>query len=442
MQPGRERTVKLLQTPAFDEHNPPADNLLADCVHCGFCLPSCPTYLLWGEEMDSPRGRIYLMKEGLEGQPLTDSMARHFDLCLGCMACVTACPSGVRYNKLIESTRQQVERRYTRNFVDRLYRRSIFELFPHPERLRRLIPLLWAYQRSGIPGILRHSGVLSKLPSHLVSAHDIMPAVHGPISSMRVRELTPACGERRARVAMLTGCVQSVFFGEVNAATVRVLAAEGCEVFAPRQQPCCGALGVHAGREEDAKRYARKLIDVFERYAPDLIAVNAAGCGSSMKEYGDLLADDPEYAGKAESFAARVRDVSELLVELGPRAVRHRIDASVAYHDACHLAHAQGIRQQPRQLLASIPGVKLVTIAESEICCGSAGIYNLVEPKPAAELGERKARNIIATNADVVVSSNPGCTLQIKAAASKLQNEIKVLHPMEILDISLRGVKL
>ncbi len=425
---------------AFDAHNPPSPELIDDCVHCGFCLPACPTYTLWGEEMDSPRGRIHLMRLGNEGSAaMTDTFVNHFDRCLGCMACMTACPSGVQYDQLIEATRQQIERRHDRAPADALFRRFIFALFPHRERLRLLVPFMLLYQNSGLRGLVERSGLMSQLPARLAALHAMMPVV----SRSRLRTPVPnykrASGVRRARVGLLTGCVQSVFFPHVNAATVRVLASEGCDVYAPETQGCCGALCLHAGQEEAAKTYARDLIVAFEGLRLDYVVTNAAGCGSNMKEYGRLLRDDPLFAERAARFSARVRDVTELLVELEPVAVRRPIKARIVYQDACHLAHAQGIRRQPRTLLQGIPGVELIPIEEAELCCGSAGIYNLVEPEAAAQLGERKARNILGTGVRLVASANPGCALQIQASARKLGKPIRVVHPIELLDLSIHG---
>lgn len=416
-------------------------NLLDDCTHCGFCLPSCPTYILWGEEMDSPRGRIHAMKLLQEGRTdLTPKLVQHFDSCLGCMGCLTACPSGVQYEKLIESTRSRIETTYPRTSGDRLFRRFIFELFPHPARLRLLAPFLILYRRMGLPDLVERIGILKKLPPRLASLHSLMPATTWRNFRRKLPErISPKQSEiTRARVGLLTGCVQRVFFSDVNAATMRVLAAEGCEVYAPTAQGCCGALALHSGREEAAKENARRLIDTFSSEKLDYIVVNAAGCGSSMKEYGHLLRDDPLYAEKAAEFSSRVRDVTELLDQLGPTAPRRSVHAKVAYHDACHLAHAQGIRRPPRAMLESIPGVQIVPIEEQEVCCGSAGIYNLVEPVPAAELGERKARNVIATGATIVASANPGCTLQIESHSRRLGHPVRVLHPVQLLDIALR----
>ncbi len=422
---------------AFDAHRPPDRELLDDCVHCGFCLPTCPTYVLWGEEMDSPRGRIHLMSQGVGGAPMDATMVRHIDQCLGCMACVTACPSGVQYDKLIEATRAQVERRYDRPAAGRAYRRLIFALFPYPRRLRALRGPLRIYQRSRLGPLLDRLGVRRLLPPTLRAMEELLPDL-GPAE--RVPPRTAAVGVRRRTVGMLLGCVQREFFPGVNAATVRVLAAEGCEVHAPAGQGCCGALSMHSGREGEAIRFARRTIAAFADV--DTVVVNAAGCGSSMKEYGHLLRDDPEWAGPAAAFAAKVRDVSELLDELEPVATRHPLPVTVAYHDACHLAHAQGVREQPRRLLRGIPGLRIAEIAEGEICCGSAGVYNLLQPEPARELGDRKAANVVATGADVLVTANPGCLLQVAAGLHRSGRSMPMAHTVEVLDASLRGVPL
>ena len=419
---------------AFDDHRPPRLDLINDCVHCGFCLPTCPTYVLWGEEADSPRGRIYLMETGLAGEPMTDSMVQHFDRCLGCMACVTACPSGVRYDRLIEDTRAQVERRHPRTRAERLLRGAIFRLFPYPRRLRLLRGPLRAYQGSGVRRLL--GPLLARTPT-LATLESLAPRLRRP---ERLPERVPAVGPCRAVVGMLTGCVQRAFFPDVNAATARVLAAEGCDVVLPRAQGCCGALSVHTGREAEAQRFARSLIDAFEDAGVDYLVVNAAGCGSSLKEYGDLLRDDPSYAERAAELAAKVRDVSEVLVELGPVAPRHPLPLSVAYHDACHLAHAQGVRAQPRRLLADIPGLSLREIASAEICCGSAGVWNVLNPEPARELGDRKARDVLATGADLLVTANPGCLMQVAAAVHRAGGAIGLAHTVQVLDASIRGL--
>jgi glycolate oxidase iron-sulfur subunit len=418
-----------MATGAFDETRPPEPRLIEDCVHCGFCLPTCPTYVLWDEEMDSPRGRILLMRAGHEeGPDLTLAQVQAWDNCLGCMACVTACPSGVQYDKLIEDTRQQVERRYARPRLERLRRRAPFALFPHPARLRALAPLLSAQRALRLDRLAERVGPLQPL---------VRLAPRTPLREAwrRLPERTPAAAPRRGRAGFLQGCVQRVFFSEVNAATVRVLAAEGWEVFAPGRPACCGALELHTGFGEEARARARRTIAAFEDC--DVVVANAAGCGSAMKDYGHLFRDDPAWAQRAAAFSGKVRDVTELLVEHEPVAERHPLELTVAYHDACHLAHAQGVRSQPRELLGRIPGLELREPAEWELCCGSAGVYNLLKPQPAAELGERKAGNLLATDAEAVAAANPGCALQIAAHTKALGRELPVYHPMELLDASL-----
>jgi glycolate oxidase iron-sulfur subunit len=423
--------------PAFDAHKPPELDLIEDCVHCGFCLPTCPTYVLWNEEMDSPRGRIVLMSEGLQpDSELTDTMAGHFDNCLGCMACVTACPSGVRYDLLIEDTRQQVERRHPRTAGERLLRRVLFATFPHPGRLRATIPAIVLFRRSGLARRAQRSRLLERFPL-MRTLSELAPPVTLRDALHRLPPVTRAVGEKRGTVGFLQGCVQRAYFGDVNAATVDVLAAEGFEVHAPRAPRCCGALGLHAGQEEDSLPLAKATIEAFERY--DHVVVNAAGCGSAIKDYGHLLRDEPEWAQRAAALSARARDVHELLATVSPRAKRHPVRMKVAYHDACHLAHAQGVRSQPRQLLRSSPGLELVEPAEWELCCGSAGIYNLTRPEAARDLGVRKADNLLATGAEAIAAANPGCTLQIAAHLERKGEPRPLLHPMQLLAQSIRG---
>ena len=422
---------------AFDTHKPPEIDLIEDCVHCGFCLPTCPTYVLWNEEMDSPRGRIVLMSEGLqEDSVLSDTMVGHFDNCLGCMACVTACPSGVRYDLLIEDTRQQVERQHPRTRRERLLRRALFSTFPYPGRLRATIPLIVAFRSSGLARRAQQSRLVDRVPL-LRTLAELAPPVRLRDTLQRLPAVTRAAGEKRGTVGFLQGCVQRAYFGDVNAATVAVLAAEGFEVHAPRAPRCCGALGLHAGQEEDSLPLAKATIEAFEGY--DHVVVNAAGCGSAIKDYGHLLRDDPEWSERAAALAARARDVHELLASVPPRAKRHPVELTVAYHDACHLAHAQDIRAQPRQLLRAIPGLELVEPAEWELCCGSAGIYNLTRPEAARQLGERKADNLLATGAAAIAAANPGCTLQIAAHLERKGRPLPLVHPMQLLAQSIVG---
>ena len=427
-------------TSGYDAYHPPSDELIDKCVHCGFCLPVCPTYVLWQEEMDSPRGRIYLMKMAAEGDALiNETWVGHFDACLGCMACMTACPSGVDYGKLIEATRAQIERRYARSPAEKRFRRFLFSTFTRPDRLRSFLRPLRLYQKAGLQALVRSMGIPKLLPARLRAMEALLPQVP---SQETLPELIPAQGERRCRVGLLLGCVQRVFFPQVNAATARVLAAEGCEVAVPAAQPCCAALLVHAGEEEQAVQLARQTIDAFEKARVDAVIINAAGCGSNVKEYGHLLRDDPEYAGRAKAFAAKCRDVSEFLSGLEPRATCHALRLRVAYHDACHLQHAQGVRTQPRTLLRRIPQLELLEIPEAAICCGSAGIYNLVQPEAATQLGDRKAGHVAALNADIVVSGNPGCLLQLESALARMRRKLPVRHIVELLDASIRGVSL
>jgi glycolate oxidase iron-sulfur subunit len=361
------------------------------------------------------------------------------DSCLSCMGCLTSCPSGVKYDQLVTATRAQIERQVRRPVRERAARAFIFGLFPHPRRLRVARAALVVAEASGLRRVLRHPAVVAHLPPVVRAMESVAP----PLSRVeRLNRRLPAEGQRRGTVAMLTGCVQSVFFSSVNAATGRVLAAEGFDVEIPKTQGCCGALSGHAGREEEAIRYAKATIDAFDACGADKIVVNAAGCGSAMKEYGRLLRDEAGYAERAEQFAAQTRDLSEFLVEAGQRARRNPLHATIAYHDACHLAHAQGIRDAPRALLDTIPGLERQEVAEAQLCCGSAGVYNLLQPGPARELGDRKASNLRATGAEIVVTSNPGCMIQIRAAAERGGWSVVALHLAEVLDASVRGAGL
>jgi glycolate oxidase iron-sulfur subunit len=426
---------------AFDSHHPPPVKLIDECVHCGFCLPTCPTYSLWGEEMDSPRGRIYLMKMASEGLvQLEETFVQHFDRCLGCMACMTACPSGVKYDKLFESTRAQIVRNYTPPLSERILRGMILSLFPNTGRLRVMAKFLWLYQKSGLQSLARSLGISRILPARLRAMESLLPDLTRPGASARMPARVAAQGEQRLRVGLLLGCVQSVFFSDVNAATARVLAAEGCEVIMPPAQGCCGSLMMHSGWEQQGLDRARALIDAFEAEHVDVIVTNAAGCGSNLKNYGYQLRDDPQYAAKAADFAARCKDISEVLAMLAPRAERGPLPMRVAYHDACHLQHAQGVRSAPREVLRTIPGLEILEVPESGICCGSAGIYNMMEPVPAQELGDRKVKNCLGTGADLIASSNPGCLLQLQAGMARAGQHLPVVHMIELLDASLRHV--
>jgi glycolate oxidase iron-sulfur subunit len=430
---------------SFDAHNPPEPAVMDKCVHCGFCLPACPTYVLWGEEMDSPRGRIWLMRKAATGEaPLDNIFQQHIDRCLGCMACMTACPSGVEYNKLIEDTRGQVERQaertHSRSLSDRLFRKLLFATFPHPKRLRLLGVPLAMYQRTGLQKFIRDSGMLKLVPARLRSMEALLPPV--PLNPFHSLPRTVSSANKsRGRVAMLTGCVQDAFFAHVNAATARVLAAEGFEVIIPQSQSCCGALMVHSGLDQPAADYAKRMIATFEAANVDTIVINAAGCGSTMKEYGHLLRNDPVWSARAAAFSAKCKDISEVLSAVTPIAPRRPINLRVAYHDACHLRHAQAIFTQPRALLAQIPELTIEELAEANLCCGSAGVYNLLNPEPANELGDRKVQHLLATGADAVISANPGCLLQLMNGLRRRGHaELPTFHMVELLDASIRGL--
>ena len=421
----------------------PDRKLVDDCVHCGFCLPACPTYQNWGEEMDSPRGRIYLMKGLLEHRvQLTDAVRGHFDACLGCMACVTACPSGVKYDALIEQQRAQLERDKPRKLFDRLFRAMIFALFPHPARLRAMLWVQALYQKSGVQWLLRRLGFFKLMPRRLAQLERVMPSVGVHELRARLPAFSAATSSRRGRVALLAGCVQRVYFPGVNEATIRVLNAEGYDVLLPEEQGCCGALSLHAGREHEAKELARAMIEMFEREPVDAVLVNAAGCGSHMKTLGRLFADEPAFAERGHQFDLRVRDVTEFLAAVKPAAARHPVRVRAAVHDACHLRHAQRIFEEPRALLRGIPELILLEVPDPEQCCGSAGIYNLIQPESAEAIGKRKVDNVLSTNAELLVSGNPGCTLQIQAILRDRGFSLPALHPIELLDLSIRGAPL
>ena len=402
---------------------------LRACVHCGICLPQCPTYRVLGEEMDSPRGRVYLMRAAAEGRAeLTPGLARHLDLCLGCRACETACPSGVPFGQLLEATRAQLDRKRVRA---RESAHAMLEwalsIFPHPDRLGALLWPLRLYQASGLRTLVRASGILA--PFKRLQAMDaLLPRVLPGASSLP--ELIPARGRARGRAALLTGCVQRFFFPEINLATARLLSAAGWEVVVPRAQGCCGALHLHAGRLDEFRAMARSLMAALGRDV-DIVVTNAAGCGSALKEYGHWLGDE-----EAERFAGLVKDISEVLVDADLPLGELR--ETVTYHDACHLAHGQKVRAQPRELLRRIPGVTLVELTDSDLCCGSAGVYNLLEPEMAAELGRRKLERIRETGARIVAAGNPGCIMQISQQALEAGLALEVMHPVTLLSRALR----
>jgi len=353
---------------------------------------------------------------------------------------MTACPSGVQYDKLIEDTRAQVERNIPRPAADALFRKLLFATFPYANRLRLLALPMLVYQRSGLQKLVRASGLLHTLPKRMAAMESLLPRVPANLFHHLPTRIAPSSAPRR-RVGMLSGCVQQVFFQHVNEATARVLAAEGCEVVIPQTQPCCGALMVHSGLDDQAAHLARQMIAAFESANVDTIVINAAGCGSTMKEYGYLLRDDPAWSARAAAFSAKCKDISEILCELPAQAPRHPLPMRVAYHDACHLRHAQAIHEQPRRLLSTIPNLEVVDVEEANLCCGSAGVYNLLNPEPASQLGDRKVEKLLAANAEAVISANPGCLLQLMSGLRRRGLEaIPTFHMVELLDASIRNV--
>jgi glycolate oxidase iron-sulfur subunit len=397
--------------------------------------------------MDSPRGRIYLMNGVTEHQiPLNSTIGQHFDTCLGCLACVTACPSGVKYDQLIGSTRPQVERNLPRTGPEQWLRRLIYSLLPYPQRLRLLLGPVVLYQKTGLQRLLRSLKIWDNIAPQLAALESLLPPHLSPQAfETHWPRTIPAQGTRRYRVGLILGCVQRLFNPAVNQATIQVLTANGCEVVIPPGQGCCGALSHHQGQEQQAQSLARQMIDSFSGEELDAVIINASGCGHTLKEYGQILAEDPIYGPKAEQFVPKVKDVQEFLVDVGltaPLAPLQESPLTVVYQDACHMLHGQRISLQPRQLLRQIPGVRLREPIDAALCCGSAGIYNILQPQVSAELGRQKAKNLLDTDAQVIVSANIGCFVQISKHLRLEGNNVPVFHPMELLDRSIRGLKL
>jgi glycolate oxidase iron-sulfur subunit len=394
--------------------------LLRACVHCGLCLDACPTYVELGREADSPRGRIHLIRAVESGVlPLGEEVVRHLDLCLGCRACETACPSGVRYGAIIEEARAYIERSHRRAWRERLRRLAMLSVFPYPERMRLLLGPVRALQAAG----------LWPLAQRLIPFAALVP----PLRPLRpLAERHPAAGAERGRVGLLAGCVARDIFAATNEATIRVLNHNGVTVLVPPAQACCGALHVHGGDPDTARAMARRNLGAFPEDL-DAVVVNAAGCGAAMKEYGALLAGNARWAERARGFAGKVRDVTEFLAGLPAHPPATPLRERVAYHDACHLAHGQQVREAPRALLRLIPEIDLVELPESDLCCGSAGSYNLTEPEMARRLCERKVDNVVASGASCVASANPGCTMQILSGLRARGSTVRVAHPVELL---------
>jgi Fe-S oxidoreductase len=408
---------------------------LYQCVHCGLCLNQCPTYRVTRLEPESPRGRIHLVKAAADGRiELNERFAEHLYLCLLCRACESACPSGVQYGRIAEAAREQIGPPGS-EISRKILNFAFTQLLPYRRRLRLLFALLRFYQRTGLQRALRHV-----LPKKLRDMDALLPVTPRRFFKPPVPVL-PAVGARRAKVAMLDGCVMPILFGAVNDATVRVLQRNGCEVLFPKEQTCCGALNLHNGETAAAKRMARRNIDAFLASEADAIIVNAAGCGAAMKEYGYLLRDDPEYRDKAARFSKTVKDAGEFLAELGLVGKLGPIQITVTYQDPCHLAHGQRVRNQPRQLLQAIPGLTLIEMEGADRCCGSAGIYNLTHAEMSQQLLDEKMRAIGATRAGAVVAPNPGCMLQLRAGAARCGSELEVYHLMDLLERAYRAAE-
>jgi glycolate oxidase iron-sulfur subunit len=413
---------------------------LLKCTHCGFCLPTCPTYRELGLEMDSPRGRLYLIKSVLHGRSeFDDDFKTYIYRCLDCRACETACPSGVPFGVLIEQARAAFEKAYERPARQKRLLRIVFdELLPYQNRIRTLFGLFRFYQRSGLQWAARRLGIL-KLMGRMGEMESLLPPL--PSDSLRraLKPVTPAVGERRYRVGFVSGCIMEPMFADINLATVRVLAENGCEIVTPPDQTCCGALHMHNGARDRAISLAKRNIDVFLRENFDAIVINSAGCGAALKEYKELLEHDPTYADRAREFSAKMRDVSEWLDEIGLKAPRHPIPKRITYDEPCHLLHGQKVSAQPRRLLKSVPGVEWVELRESDWCCGSAGVYNIVQPELSAQILERKLKFVRDTEADVLLTGNPGCLLQLRNGIRKAGMKMAVMHPVELLDWSYSG---
>ncbi len=408
------------------------------CVHCGLCLNACPTYRELGLEMDSPRGRVYQMVQVSEGAPITPSYVEHIGLCLACRGCESACPSGVPYGRMVEDARAQIEAQAHRGRIAGAARRFAFERLLQSRALMTAAgTLLYLYEASGVKALVRGMGLL-KMLGPFGDLAQLAPSAEPPFFFRQIGHTFPANGPKRYRVAFLSGCIANVAFARLNEATVRVLQRNGCEVVIPEGQGCCGALHLHSGLADEARKLARRNLDAIAAGEYDAIITNAAGCGSTLKEYGELLAGDPVYAPRAREFAARMRDVTEFLAAVGPNPHMGRMDASVTYQDSCHLAHGQRIRSAPRQLLAAVPGLTFREMPGADICCGSAGIYNVVENEMSMQILASKMAAVNSTGARIIATANPGCLLQLQAGVRLHGSKQRVMHVIEILDEAYR----
>ena len=427
--------------PGFDQLERPPREKITSCIHCGLCLDKCPTYRALGLEMDSPRGRIYLIKAVDDGRlAMTPSFVEHMYRCLDCRACETACPSHVQFGDLMEKARGQIERQLPRPWPERLLRHLVFTgLFPSPERLEMLFTLMRWYQLTGLQSLVRRLGVLNALPSLLQRLEAMLPLLPERPFTRSVPATLSGTPPVTRQVGFFTGCVMNLFFADIHHASARVLRANGCTLRLPAQQVCCGALHMHAGEREQARALARRNIVAFEQYNLDVIVNNAAGCGAQLKSYGELLAEDALFAERAHRFSAKVQDISECLAQEPLRGPLGSVPKRVAYDDPCHLLHAQQIRQQPRELLQCIPDLQLVPVSEADFCCGAAGIYNLTQPELSQRILARKMEHLAAAKPDVITTGNPGCMMQLRAGVQQAQLAVPVVHPIELLDASYQA---
>jgi len=443
---GTPHGVTVAESPGLKGFLKPLDyEALVKCVHCGLCLNECPTYRANGLEPDSPRGRLYLIRAVSEGSlPVTDDVVEHLQRCLVCRSCETACPSNVQFGQVMEAARDSLLKDYSRPKRRFLSWLAFRQLFPYPGRLKLVATLLRLYQRSPLPVVSALLTRLKLLPARLAVMEKMSPPLSDHFFEIPATERVPARGDRRFTVGMIAGCIMPLAFAETNDATVRVLTANGCDVILPKAQRCCGALAAHSGDAGASADLARSNIDAFERFGLDRldsIIINAAGCGAQLKNYGHMLADDPRYAARAQRFAEKVEDVTEFLARVGLTAPLGPIDRSVTYQDACHLIHGQKIQQQPRDLLTAIPNLQLVEMRDPHRCCGSAGIYNIVEPDMSMDVLTAKMENVLATNTDQVVACNPGCLLQLNLGLKQHGKPPTAVHLIDLLDESIRAAK-
>jgi len=429
--------------PGFDQHERPPRDKITACIHCGLCLDKCPTYRTLGTEMDSPRGRIYLIKAVEEGRlGLSPTFVEHMELCLDCRACETACPSHVQFGDLMEKARGQIQRQLPQPWHERFLRRLVFqELFPHPGRLELLFQAMRWYQRSGLQKLLRDIDLFDLFPGVLKRMEAMLPDAMPRPFTRSVPATLPGAAPVTRRVGFFTGCVMNLLFPDVHHASARVLQANGCTLWMAPQQVCCGALHMHAGEREQARQLARRNIAAFEQQPVDAIVNNAAGCGAQLKSYGELLAEDPQYAERAQRFSAKVQDIAECLAQEPLRGPLGPVPKRVAYDDPCHLLHAQRVRQQPRDLLQQIPALQLIPVTDADFCCGAAGIYNITHHELSMRILARKMEHLVAAQPEIIATGNPGCMLQLRTGVQQAALTIPVVHPIELLDASYQAAR-